>query len=46
MDDPTVDWSKDRFDEVFKFVSGYVKSLGFTVGKGPSRSSCVCVPQT
>lgn len=31
MDDPTVNWSKDRFDECVKKLRPFLKSCGFTI---------------
>jgi hypothetical protein len=34
MDDPTVQWSKDRYDECVKYLTTFLKTLGYTSGKG------------
>ena len=31
MDDPTVEWSKDRWDEILRELSPYIKSVGYNL---------------
>lgn len=33
MDDPTVDWNKDRYDEIVKELTPYLKSVGWNLQK-------------
>lgn len=33
MDDPSVEWAKDRFDEIEKKISPYLKSCGYNLKK-------------
>jgi peptide chain release factor subunit 3 len=37
MDEQSVNWSKARYDECVTWASNYVKTLGFTVGKGSNN---------
>ena len=39
MDDSTVQWQRNRWDEIQQKLLTYLKTVGFTLGKGKS-----CVP--